>query len=156
MSTNCVVAFAGHSGTTLTNAHQESKHVLVDSSLRDWRWYKEIIMKIRRKYPERQIGIIYVEAERRLVYERARARAFETGRVVPRRIIDAALDQVSQSVAKGIYDTHAKCKASTLHLSHRTKVWVWVRYGMLRKVTTIRRIILHRICYFVIGNRRYG
>eukprot|EP00240_Pyramimonas_obovata_P015849 CAMPEP_0118934012 /NCGR_PEP_ID=MMETSP1169-20130426/13320_1 /TAXON_ID=36882 /ORGANISM="Pyramimonas obovata, Strain CCMP722" /LENGTH=297 /DNA_ID=CAMNT_0006876865 /DNA_START=393 /DNA_END=1283 /DNA_ORIENTATION=+ len=81
-------------------ALKESKHVLVDSSLRDWEWYKQCLLKIRRKYPKRKIGIIYVEADRQLVYDRARARALKTGRIVPHHTIDAALDQVPVSVEK--------------------------------------------------------
>lgn len=81
-------------------ALKESKHVLVDSSLRDWEWYKQCLTKIRRKYPKRKIGIIYVEADRQLVYDRAHARALKTGRIVPHHIIDAALDQVPVSVEK--------------------------------------------------------
>jgi len=41
-----------------------------------------------------------VEADRQLVYDRARARALKTGRIVPHHTIDAALDQVPVSVEK--------------------------------------------------------
>lgn len=84
----------------VSEALRESKHVLVDSSLRDWAWYKLFFAEVRRKYPKRKIALIYVEADHQLVYDRARTRAQESGRVVPRDLIDAAISEVPVSVEK--------------------------------------------------------
>jgi hypothetical protein len=78
----------------VSEALRESKHVLVDSSLRDWAWYKLFFAEVRRKYPKRKIALIYVEADHQLVYDRARTRAQESGRVVPRDLFDAAISEV--------------------------------------------------------------
>lgn len=79
-------------------AIQRRKHVIVDGSLRDWSWYMSYFQHIRREQPYRRIAIIHVEAPRDAVYKRAERRAKITGRAVPRRLLDEALEQVPKSV----------------------------------------------------------
>mmetsp|Transcript_37764 Transcript_37764/g.72343 ORF Transcript_37764/g.72343 Transcript_37764/m.72343 type:complete len:501 (-) Transcript_37764:300-1802(-) len=84
----------------VAEALRRGKNVLVDSSLRDWKWYKEYFKWVRRSFPQRRIAIIHVDASRELVYERAEKRALATGREVPAKVLDAALQQVPRSVSE--------------------------------------------------------
>jgi gluconate kinase len=83
---------------TLAEALRRKKHVLVDSSLRDWRWFKKYFAWVRREYPTRRIAIIHVEAEQELVLQRAERRAKTTGRMVPAAMLQTALVEVPKSV----------------------------------------------------------
>ena len=55
-------------------ALREGKNVLVDGSLRDWEWYGKYFQRLRKDYPQLRIAILYVEAGKDVVLERARKR----------------------------------------------------------------------------------
>ena len=55
-------------------ALQAGKNVLVDTSLRDYEWYKQYFEKIRKEYYKVKIAILYIEAPREAVFQRAEVR----------------------------------------------------------------------------------
>mmetsp|Transcript_5038 Transcript_5038/g.8255 ORF Transcript_5038/g.8255 Transcript_5038/m.8255 type:complete len:392 (+) Transcript_5038:78-1253(+) len=77
---------------------QAGKNVLVDGSLRDSDWYKSYFERLHKEFPSLRQAIVHVTAPREAVFQRAAARALSTGRVVPREVLERALDQVPQSV----------------------------------------------------------
>mmetsp|Transcript_68329 Transcript_68329/g.192688 ORF Transcript_68329/g.192688 Transcript_68329/m.192688 type:complete len:506 (-) Transcript_68329:228-1745(-) len=100
--------------TAATKVHREStmisevlfehclsakQNLLVDGSLRDVGWYTKLFQRIRREFPVYRIGIVHITASRETIINRAEARAKETGRVVPRELLEASMAQVPESVA---------------------------------------------------------
>jgi predicted kinase len=77
---------------------QAGKNVLVDGSLRDSEWYKSYFERLLEEFPNLRQAIVHVTAPREAVFQRAAARAMTTGRVVPREVLERALDQVPRSV----------------------------------------------------------
>ena len=75
-----------------------NRNVLIDGSLRDYEWYKVYFAQLRREYPNNQIAILHIVAPREVVFQRAAERAVRTKRVVPRKTLEAALEQVPKSV----------------------------------------------------------
>jgi len=90
---------AGYIAEVLTLATlQAGKNVLVDGSLRDADWYKLYFQRLREDFSSVRQAIIHVTAPREAVFERATSRALATGRIVPKEVLEAALDQVPKSV----------------------------------------------------------
>eukprot|EP00588_Corethron_pennatum_P030891 CAMPEP_0194340702 /NCGR_PEP_ID=MMETSP0171-20130528/87315_1 /TAXON_ID=218684 /ORGANISM="Corethron pennatum, Strain L29A3" /LENGTH=660 /DNA_ID=CAMNT_0039105765 /DNA_START=32 /DNA_END=2014 /DNA_ORIENTATION=+ len=81
-----------------TVALKQGKNVMVDGSLRDSDWYGEYFNSLRKDYPILKLAIIHVTAPRELVLKRASSRVAYTGRVVPRKTLLMALEQVPRSV----------------------------------------------------------
>jgi predicted kinase len=77
---------------------RSGKNVLVDGSLRDAEWYKGYLHRLRQEFPNNRQAIIHVTAPREAVFQRAAARAMTTGRIVPKEVLEEALDQVPRSV----------------------------------------------------------
>jgi hypothetical protein len=77
---------------------KQGMNVLVDGSLRDAEWYKTYFVRLRNDYPTYRQAIIHVTAPRDAIFQRAASRALATGRVVPREVLEKALDQVPHSV----------------------------------------------------------
>lgn len=77
---------------------RSGKNVLVDGSLRDADWYTEYLRRLRREFPDNRQAIIHVTAPREAVFQRAAARAMTTGRIVPKEVLEEALEQVPRSV----------------------------------------------------------
>ena len=77
---------------------QAGKNVLVDGSLRDSKWYQEYFGRLRKEFPILRLAIIQVTAPKETILARARARAEETGRVVPEPLLLQAYEQVPRSV----------------------------------------------------------
>ena len=65
---------------------------------------------MRREFPKVRQAIIHVTAPRDAVFQRAEARAKMTGRVVPRELLEKAMEQVPRSVdiLSGLVDYHAE------------------------------------------------
>eukprot|EP00903_Cladosiphon_okamuranus_P008902 g8521.t1 len=80
-------------------AMNEMKNVWVDGSLRDSKWYEQVFEGIRKNHPSYRIAILYVHANEKMVLDRARRRAEETGRVVPEAEIKDSLYRVPRTVA---------------------------------------------------------
>eukprot|EP00752_Nemacystus_decipiens_P007227 g6468.t1 len=80
-------------------AMNEMKNVWVDGSLRDSKWYEQVFEEIRKNHPTYRIAILYVHANEKMVLDRARRRAEETGRVVPEAEIKDSLHRVPRTVA---------------------------------------------------------
>ncbi|CAM9995348.1 unnamed protein product [Pylaiella littoralis] len=80
-------------------AMQQMKNVWVDGSLRDSKWYEQVVEDIRKNHPAYRIAILYVHANEEQVLGRARRRAEETGRVVPDAEIKDSLYRVPRTVA---------------------------------------------------------
>lgn len=76
----------------------EGKNVLVDGSLRDAEWYSKYIKDLRIRYPQLNIGILYVTAAKDTILQRAAERAKETGRVVPEEVILSTLRKIPESI----------------------------------------------------------
>uniref|UniRef100_A0A7S3Q1U4 Zeta toxin domain-containing protein n=1 Tax=Chaetoceros debilis TaxID=122233 RepID=A0A7S3Q1U4_9STRA len=79
-------------------ALQAGKNVLVDGSLRDSDWYTQYIESLRKQYSMLKIMILHIVAPREAIFARAEARGKITGRIVPRDILELALEQVPKSV----------------------------------------------------------
>ena len=79
-------------------ALQAGKNVLLDGSLRDSEWYKGYFSRLREEFPGVRQAILHVTAPREAVFQRAADRAIATGRWVPTRVLEAALEQVPRSV----------------------------------------------------------
>ena len=68
---------AGYVVEILTQAAmQAGLNVLVDGSLRDWRWYKRYFAQLRKDYPSVKISILHVDAPRDSIIKRARVSSF--------------------------------------------------------------------------------
>ena len=59
-------------------ALQAGKNVLVDTSLRDSKWYKDYFVRIRKEYTNVKLAILHVVAPREAVLERARVRYYDS------------------------------------------------------------------------------
>jgi predicted kinase len=81
-------------------ALQRGFNILVDGSLRNASWYEAHFEELRRVQPGLKIAILHVTAPAEAVYDRAEKRAKVTGRVVPRDLLAATLQQVPQSVER--------------------------------------------------------
>jgi hypothetical protein len=79
-------------------ALQESKNIVVDGSLRNWKWYKKVLTSLRRERPHYRIAIIKVTCKRETMLARAAARGRVTGRTPPRKLLDDSFDAVDESV----------------------------------------------------------
>lgn len=77
---------------------QSGKNVMVDGSLRNSEWYKTYFKRLRLDFPILRLGIIHVTAPREAIFQRAEERALVTGRVVPRDVLEMAMEQVPKSV----------------------------------------------------------
>eukprot|EP00934_Nitzschia_sp_Nitz4_P008893 Nitzschia sp. Nitz4//scaffold3_size479765//382355//384413//NITZ4_000162-RA/size479765-augustus-gene-1.622-mRNA-1//-1//CDS//3329550944//8883//frame0 len=82
---------------TLAALHA-GKNVLQDGSLRDAEWYQKYFARLRSEFPAVRQAILHITAPREAVFERATMRAKKTGRVVPRALLEAALEQVPRSI----------------------------------------------------------
>ena len=81
------------------SALQRGMNVLIDGTLRDSKWHKQYIGRLRKDFPSLKIAILHIVAPKEAVLERAQKRAAETGWVVPTDIIEETLEQVPRSVA---------------------------------------------------------
>lgn len=79
-------------------ALQAGKNVLQDGSLRDSDWYQQYFSRLREEFPAVRQAILHVTAPREAVFQRAAERALTTGRIVPRDVLEKALEQVPRSV----------------------------------------------------------
>ncbi|KAL3917456.1 MAG: hypothetical protein SGILL_004704 [Bacillariaceae sp.] len=79
-------------------ALQGGKNVMQDGSLRDSDWYQTYFERLRGDFPKVRQAIIHVTAPREAVFQRAESRAKMTGRVVPRELLETAMEQVPRSV----------------------------------------------------------
>ena len=92
---------AGYVTEIVTAAALRCGHnVLVDGSLRDYEWYKQFFVGLRKDYVALRIAILHITAPREVVFERAEKRARTTGRVVPIESLEKSLKQVPISVKK--------------------------------------------------------
>lgn len=73
--------------------------ILVDGSLRDFDYYRDLFQRIKKDFGYR-IAIILVTAEPSTIHDRASQRAIKTGRAVPEELINKSIQQVPESVAK--------------------------------------------------------
>eukprot|EP00656_Telonema_subtile_P007241 TRINITY_DN13396_c0_g1_i2.p1 TRINITY_DN13396_c0_g1~~TRINITY_DN13396_c0_g1_i2.p1 ORF type:complete len:312 (-),score=67.94 TRINITY_DN13396_c0_g1_i2:148-1083(-) len=79
-------------------AMDAKKNVWVDGSLRDGEWYSQVFDDIRARWPAYRIAILYVYADVDVIFERARKRAEETGREVPKSELMDSINRVPHSV----------------------------------------------------------
>lgn len=79
-------------------ALQAGKNVLQDGSLRDANWYQQYFSRLRKEFPSVRQAILHITAPREAVFRRAESRAESTGRIVPRALLEATLEQVPRSV----------------------------------------------------------
>jgi hypothetical protein len=74
------------------------KSTLVDGSLRNAAWHKQLFRRIRLEYPWYRIAIIHVTASREAIFARTAARALASGRVVPLALLESSMRHVPSSV----------------------------------------------------------
>jgi hypothetical protein len=80
-------------------AMRQRRCVVIDGSLRNAEWYKAWFARVRAQFPAYRIAILLITASRARIYERADRRAAVTARVVPRDVLDEAIEQVPVSFA---------------------------------------------------------
>merc|ERR1711988_1518594 len=71
---------------------------IFDGSLRDHKWYTTYFEMLRQQHPGIRIMILHIVADRDEVFKRAEERGQQTGRVVPRAVLEESMDQVPKSV----------------------------------------------------------
>ena len=84
----------------LEHALYHGLSALVDGSLRDVDFYGDLIDRIRKEFPDYQLGIIHVTASPDIIRSRAESRAKKTGRAVPEKLLQESIEQVPKSVDK--------------------------------------------------------
>ena len=77
---------------------ERGQNVLKDGSLRDAEWYKNYFSELRLAYPGIRLGIMHVTAPMDVILQRVQERAKQTGRMVPREVLERAAEQVPKSV----------------------------------------------------------
>jgi hypothetical protein len=90
-------------------------NVIVDGSLRDWKWYITYIEWIKQMFPLYEIVIIFVEAEYINVLERSLKRGEETKRCIPLSCIKESYVQspISYEILKDYVHKHYKINNDT-------------------------------------------
>jgi len=81
-------------------AMQAGKNVLIDGSLRDWEWYREYFIRLRKEFSCAKISILHIDAPREEIIKRAKLRGIITGRKIPQETLETAIKQVPLSVAR--------------------------------------------------------
>lgn len=90
---------AGMMAEILTEAALErGQNVLKDGSLRDAKWYRNYFTDLRQLIPGIRLGIIHVTAPLDVILDRVKERAEETGRIVPKEVLQKTAEQVPRSV----------------------------------------------------------
>ena len=90
---------AGMLSEMLSLAALERGHnVLVDGSLRDHQWYEIYFSELRYSFPGIQLAIFHVTAPIDIIQGRVKARAGETGRLIPQQVLEQAIAEVPASV----------------------------------------------------------
>lgn len=70
------------------------RSVLVDGTFRNVVWYSSVLNKLRQEYPQHGLAIMLVTAAPEVAISRIARRAAETGRDVPRELLEESLAQV--------------------------------------------------------------
>jgi len=73
-------------------------NVVIDGTLRDYKWYMKQFEQLRAHHPNYRIGILHIRASLGAIKQRVKSRARKTGRVVPEAEIEASFRQVPESV----------------------------------------------------------
>jgi adenylylsulfate kinase-like enzyme len=83
----------------LWEALARGRNMVVEGTLKDEAWHRDWFERIRLLYPAYRIVILYVEAPRETILQRAERRAKRTGRFVPPSVLEDAIRRVPESVA---------------------------------------------------------
>ena len=78
--------------------HSTNVCLWMDSSLQHSQFFLNMFTKIHQRFPSHRIGIVNVQCDRDIVFERAKKRAKSTGRVVPESDIQHSIDAVPESI----------------------------------------------------------
>lgn len=90
---------AGHIAEILGYKALRSRwNVVFDGSLRDVEWYKIYFQKLRYAFPGIRLMILHIQADREAVLQRAEERGYQTGRMVPRQLLESSMEDVPKSV----------------------------------------------------------
>lgn len=81
-------------------AMSERQNIWIDGSLRNSDFYAAQFRDLREAHPHYQIAIFYVDAPESIIRARISARALQTGRDVPQRLIVESLKAMDQSLNK--------------------------------------------------------
>ena len=79
-------------------ALQAGRSVVVDGSLRAYRWYRQYFARLRAEFPSLKIAIFSISAPRQSILHNAADRALETGRFVPLETLERVMKEVPQSM----------------------------------------------------------
>ena len=91
---------AGHLTEIATLAAlRAGRCVVVDGSLRAYRWYCQYFARLRAEFPALKIAIFYISAPQESILHNAADRALETGRFVPLKTLEIVMEQVPRSMA---------------------------------------------------------
>ena len=77
---------------------ENHQSVIIDSSLRDLPWWRQVIASIRAGYPSYDIGLLHVVADALVVFKRAAKRGRATGRIIPFDTLISSMRQTPVSV----------------------------------------------------------
>ena len=91
---------AGHLTEIATLAAlRAGRCVVVDGSLRAYRWYCQYFARLRAEFPALKIAIFYISAPQESILHNAADRALGTGRFVPLKTLEIVMEQVPRSMA---------------------------------------------------------
>ena len=79
-------------------ALESGQSVIIDSSLRDLQWWRQVIASIRDSNPLHSVGLLQVVADTMTIFKRAAKRGRQTGRIIPFDTLIASLQQTPRSV----------------------------------------------------------
>jgi hypothetical protein len=79
-------------------ALENHQSVIIDSSLRDLAWWRQVIASVRAGYPSYDIGLLHVVADALVVFKRAAKRGRATGRIIPFDTLISSMRQTPVSV----------------------------------------------------------
>lgn len=77
---------------------KEKRNVLIQGTLRDYEWHRNYFNYLRKEFPGVKIAIIHVIADANTVFQRARKRGEETGRMIPEEVLTMALEETPKAV----------------------------------------------------------
>lgn len=82
---------------------EQALNVMIDESLSDANLYRQVFEKIRKRFPQYKIAIIYVHATTEVVLSRVATRADSTGRHVPEKTVFESIERIEMKFESNYY-----------------------------------------------------
>jgi len=95
------------------------RNLWIDGSLSDAEWYRNVFRDVRERFPRYRIAIVYVHCAPEQVHAQAARRGLETGRVVPRPMVEKSIRMTRRSI-----NILAPLADFAAHVDNRKGQWV--------------------------------